>query len=81
MTTTQCELVVEGMHCTSCGLLIDETVEDLDGVDRCTADVRRGRVVVSYEPGHTTPELIASAITDAGYPARIVATTTPEPRA
>ena len=79
MTTIRCELRAEGMHCTSCRLLIDETVEDLDGVERCTTDVRRGRVVVTYEPGRITPESIAAAITDAGYPARIT-TTTSEPR-
>lgn len=81
MTTIRCELRAEGMHCTSCGLLIDETVEDLDGVERCSTDVRRGRVLVTYEPGRITPESIAAAITDAGYPARITAASTPEPRA
>ncbi|WP_163568730.1 heavy-metal-associated domain-containing protein [Fodinicola feengrottensis] len=37
---------VEGMHCGSCGMLIDETLEDLDGVVRSTTTFRANRATV-----------------------------------
>ena len=66
MTATR-ELPVGGMHCASCGLLIDEAVEELQGVRRCSTEVRRGRARVEYDPAVTTLEVIASAIAGLGY--------------
>lgn len=60
---------VSGMRCASCGMLIDEAVEELDGVTSCTTDVRRGRTTVRLDPGRTTPAAVAAAITAAGYTA------------
>ena len=34
-----------------CGLLIDDAVEDLEGVERCETDSRRGRTVVVADGG------------------------------
>lgn len=68
MNAAHCQLTVEGMHCNSCGLLVDETVEDLDGVTRCTTDVRRGRARVEFEPTLVTVAEITAAITGLGYP-------------
>ena len=67
MTPSTCEIVVSGMHCSSCGLLVDETLEDLDGVMRSTTDVRRGRVVVEFEPSVVSVVDISTAIDDLGY--------------
>ena len=58
---------VTGMHCASCGLLIDEAVEELDGVDRCQTDSRRGRTVVRVDPSVATVGAIVAAIAEAGY--------------
>jgi copper chaperone len=65
--TVAAEFTVAGMHCASCGLLVDETLEGLSGVDRCATDVRRGRTVVVYDPARVTTAAIAAAIVDAGY--------------
>lgn len=59
--------VVTGMHCASCGLLIDEAVEEVDGVRSCATDARRARTVVRFDPTVTSPEVIAAAIEEAGY--------------
>ena len=61
--------VVSGMHCASCGMLIDETVEELDGVASSATDARRGRTVVRFDPAATSPEAIAAAVAAAGYAA------------
>ncbi|MGH9242941.1 MAG: cation transporter [Acidimicrobiales bacterium] len=63
------ELVIDGMHCARCGLLIDETVEELDGVEECVTDTRRRRTRVAFDPNLITAEAITSAISDAGYEA------------
>jgi copper chaperone len=68
VTTTHVELTIDGMHCGSCGLLVDETLEELDGVDRCTSDVRRGRARVAFDPARVTLEDITAAVAALGYP-------------
>jgi copper chaperone CopZ len=60
---------VTGMHCASCGLLIDDAVEELAGVERCETDSRRGRTVVRADLDVATVEDIVAAIADAGYTA------------
>ena len=67
MTTSTCNIAVSGMHCNSCGLLVDETLEELDGVIRSATDVRRGRVQVEFEPAVVNVEDITAAIDDLGY--------------
>jgi copper chaperone CopZ len=58
---------IDGMHCASCTLLIDEVLEDLDGVRRSATSLRRRRTVVEYDPNSCTPEAVAAAIAEAGY--------------
>ena len=62
---------VTGMLCSSCGLLIDDAVEELDGVDHCQTDSRRGRTVVRADPAVASVESIVAAIADAGYQAEL----------
>ena len=71
MTTTTVELTVEGMHCASCGLLIDDTVEDLEGVATCSTDVRRRTTRVELDPTVVTAPEVAAAIAALGYRARM----------
>ena len=60
---------VTGMHCASCGLLIDDTVEELPGVEASETDSRRGRTVVRADLAATTSAEIVAAIAEAGYTA------------
>ena len=64
---------VTGMHCASCGLLIDDAVEELDGVERSQTDARRGRTEVTADAAVTTVSAIVAAIVEAGYQAEPVA--------
>ena len=62
---------VDGMHCASCGLLIDDVVEELPGVVSSATDVRAGQTVVTVDGGaRVEPIRIADAIAEAGYTAR-----------
>lgn len=65
---------VEGMHCASCGLLIDDFVEEVPGVASSTTHVPSGRtVVVCADGADIDPAAVAAAIAAAGYPARPLA--------
>lgn len=71
--TVTLAFAVSGMHCASCGLLIDDTVEDLQGVRRSQTDRRRGRTIVVAD--HTlSPAQVVAAIAEAGYHAELVPT-------
>ena len=71
MTTTY-TLRVEGMHCASCGLLIDDALEDLPGVTRAQTTVRNGQTVVEVDPDGCTMDDIVAAVGEAGYTAQVV---------
>ncbi|MEV6923352.1 heavy-metal-associated domain-containing protein [Dactylosporangium sp. NPDC051485] len=71
MNTTTITLQVEGMHCGSCGLLIDDTLEDVPGVSASATNARTGRTTVTLDPARVTPEQVIAAIGQAGnYTAR-----------
>ena len=58
---------VEGMHCGSCALLIDDTLEDLPGVHATQTTINQGRSVVELDPGQSSPEDVIRAIEELGY--------------
>ena len=64
---------VEGMHCASCGMLIDETLEDLDGVRSSATNLRTARATVTLDPARCGPADVMAAIGQAGYTARLEA--------
>ena len=71
---------VTGMHCTSCGLLVDDAVEDITGVTSSKTDVDAGLTTVE---GQADPAQILAAITSTGYTARQLHSTprtSPDPR-
>ncbi|MFF2194559.1 heavy-metal-associated domain-containing protein [Streptomyces sp. NPDC058157] len=69
MSTTRMTFAVTGTHCNSCGLLIDDEIEELPGVTTSFTDVRTERTVVECV-NPVDPELIIAAIAEAGYQGR-----------
>ena len=69
---TTITLRVDGMHCASCGLLLDDAVEDLPGVIRVETRVREGRMTVQIDPDRCTPQQIVAVVTETGYAAEVV---------
>ena len=65
--TTTATFTIAGMHCSSCVLLVDETVESIPGVKRATTHLRRGNCVVELDPTRTNPKHIVKAINKLGY--------------
>lgn len=62
------ELNVPTVHCPSCKLNIEETLEELPGVDDSDVDIDAKRVTVSFDPVIVTPSAIGAAVEEAGYP-------------
>ena len=61
---------ITGMHCASCGLLVDDTLEDIPGIASSSTDVRASRAVVDLQPGAAlSDDTILAAITGLGYEA------------
>lgn len=55
------------MHCSSCGILVDEAVEDIEGVLSSRTKVRKGKTLVETDASGVEPEVIANVIAELGY--------------
>jgi copper chaperone CopZ len=64
---TTYRFLVEGMHCASCGLLIDDDLTDLDGVLDTRTSVRTGTSTVVLDPDRCDPDTVIRTITALGY--------------
>lgn len=60
---------ISGMHCSSCSILIDEAVEELEGVTSSSTSLKRKLTTVTYDFTRCDADQIAAAIVDAGYQA------------
>jgi copper chaperone len=66
-------LDVDGMHCSSCGLLIDDELEEVPGVRSSRTDVRKGRSTVRLDDeGVADHAALIAAVERAGYQAVVV---------
>ncbi|WP_249643809.1 cation transporter [Nocardia sputi] len=72
MTTSTHEFRVEGMHCASCALLVDDTLDDLPGVRNTQTTMKKGRTAVELDTGSTTLAEVIEAIEKLGYTATLV---------
>lgn len=70
MSSTEIVLAVQGMHCASCGMLIDETLEDLPGVQASTTSVRAATTTVRIDPSDCTVDTLVAEIAALGYTAQ-----------
>jgi len=60
---------VSGMRCSSCSILIDENVEDLEGVTSSSTSLKKEVTTVTFDTSRCDPAQIAAAIIGAGYQA------------
>lgn len=59
---------VEGMDCASCVAHVEKAARAVGGVTACQVSLARSRAVVDFDSSLTSPEVIAAAIEQAGYP-------------
>ncbi len=60
------KIKVDGMHCRSCEMLLDDSISEIRGVESVEADSKRGIVEVSV-PDETTLDLVKEVIRKEGY--------------
>lgn len=64
-------LDVPGMSCALCPISVKKAFERVPGVLEAKADLATKSAEATYDPDRTTPEALAKAVTNAGYPASI----------
>lgn len=67
------DLITGGMHCGSCSMLVQMSVEDLPGVASARADYASGRTHVEFNPDDVSRAEIIAAIQEVGYTVELVA--------
>lgn len=60
-----------GLHCQSCSMLVQMTLEDLPGVESAKSDFVTGITDVVYDPAAVTADQMIEAIIGAGYGATV----------
>ncbi|OGY30293.1 MAG: hypothetical protein A3A61_04220 [Candidatus Woykebacteria bacterium RIFCSPLOWO2_01_FULL_43_14] len=58
---------IEGMHCTSCSLLIEGDLEDLNGVLNAQANYVRSECLVEFDDEQLNTEVIIGTVAQIGY--------------
>lgn len=67
-TTT---FAIENMTCALCPVTVKTAMEGVAGVESVSVDFDAKTATVTFDPSVTSPEAIAAASTNAGYPASI----------
>lgn len=62
-------LDVPSMNCSLCPIAVSGVLRKQPGVREASADLASKSAQVVYDPDQTTPERLAQAVSDAGYPA------------
>ena len=61
------KFIVKGMHCKSCEILINDSIEELEGIENTNSSYQKGEVVVSYDETKIDKQAIKKVIEDEGY--------------
>ena len=61
---------IDGMHCASCAISVDDTLEALDGVHSSKTSYARSLVKIDHDPDRVDAQRLHDAITRAGYQPR-----------
>lgn len=70
--TQKIKLKIQGMHCSSCALLIDSDLEDLDGVSSANTSYAKQVGEVDFDPDRVSLEKILDTINNTGYKAEVI---------
>ncbi len=60
-------ILIRGMHCRSCELLMEESLRQVKGVEKTEVNYRAGKAEVFYDKKEPTEEALRRAVKDAGY--------------
>lgn len=63
--------IVDGMTCASCVLNVENAVKKLDGIESAVVNLTTEKMSVDFDSEKVSPEMIAAAVSDAGYEAHV----------
>lgn len=69
MASVTATLATSGLHCSSCSMLVDMTVGELEGVESVKTDHATGKTVVVFDDSVTSVDAVIAAIQSVGYEA------------
>lgn len=64
------EILIDGMHCTSCSMNVDSELEELDGVFSARTSYAKQKSVVEYDPQKVSLKKMQDVILNLGYKIR-----------
>ena len=62
---------IDKMTCAGCPITVRKAMEKVSGVEKVKVDFEAKTATVTFDPASATPEAIAAASTNAGYPAHV----------
>ena len=65
------QLDVSGMTCSLCPITVKKALEHVPGVLDAKADLATKSAQARYDPDKTSPPVLAKAVSDAGFPAKV----------
>ena len=65
-------LGVEHMTCATCPITVRKALSQVAGVAESTVDMKAHTATVTFDPARTTPQVLATAVTRAGFPAKVL---------
>lgn len=65
--TIRKKLKIEGMHCTSCALVINMDLEDLEGIKKAQISYAKQEAEIEFDSEKVTMEVIIETIRKSGY--------------
>ncbi len=60
-------VLIRGMHCRSCELLLEDAIGGIQGVSKVKVDFRKGRATIEYGADIPSQKEIINAVKQAGY--------------
>jgi|TARA_B100002003_G_C13938381_1_gene455533 copper chaperone CopZ len=64
---TNIEIKTTGMHCPSCEMLVKDSLEDEEGVNKANANFKSGIIEVDFDESKTNLNKIKEIIKKEGY--------------
>lgn len=65
-------LAVEQMTCAACPITVRKALSHVAGVSATKVDIEAHTATVTFDPAQTTPDALATAVSQAGYPAKVL---------
>jgi P-type Cu+ transporter len=66
------ELLIDGMHCTSCATNIDLSLEELPGIKKADTNYARNKTVLEIEEKDFDKERVLKVVKKLGYNAKFI---------